>query len=62
VKRHELLAHLRAHGCELLREGSRHSIWWNPATGATAAVPRHVEVANVLARRICQDLGIPAPA
>lgn len=30
VKRSDLVRHLRAQGCELLREGSRHSWWWNP--------------------------------
>lgn len=30
MKRGELLRHLHAHGCELLREGGRHSWWHNP--------------------------------
>jgi hypothetical protein len=38
VKRHELLDHLRRHGCALSREGSRHSIFFNPAAGAKAPV------------------------
>jgi mRNA interferase HicA len=49
------------HGCVLRREGANHSIYRNPATGDTAPVPRHTEVADVLARRICKDLGIPPP-
>jgi mRNA interferase HicA len=59
VKRHELLDHLRRHGCILSREGGRHSIFSNPATGAKAPVPRHAEIDNRLARKICDQLGIP---
>jgi hypothetical protein len=33
----------------------------NPATGAVEAVPRHNEIANVLASKICRNLGIPEP-
>ena len=59
MKRSSLLAHLRRHGCYLKREGRAHSLWTNPATGAVEAVPRHTEVANGLARKICRALGIP---
>jgi hypothetical protein len=31
MKRAELVRHLAAHGCELFREGGRHSIYWNPS-------------------------------
>jgi hypothetical protein len=43
----------------LFREGSRHSIYWNPANRQTSAVPRHSEIVEKLARKICKDLGIP---
>ena len=33
----------------------------DPATGAVEAVPRHVEIADNLARKICRGLGIPDP-
>ncbi len=59
MKREELLRHLRTHGCELLREGARHSWWWNPEQNKRSAVPRHNEVDDNLARKICKDLGIP---
>jgi len=40
-----------------LREGSRHSIF---AFGVyKTEVPRHVEVVDELARKICKDLNIP---
>jgi len=60
VKRHELLDHLHRHGCNLYREGGRHSIFSNPATGMKAPVPRHAEIDNRLARKICDQLGIPS--
>ncbi|MGH9484340.1 MAG: type II toxin-antitoxin system HicA family toxin, partial [Terriglobales bacterium] len=56
MKRSSLLRHLRRFGCVLRREGSAHSLWVNPNNGATSAVPRHVEIADRLARRICQQL------
>lgn len=61
MKRITLLRHLRRHGCSLKREGGSHSLWTNPQNGATEAVPRHVEIANNLARKICRRLGIPDP-
>jgi mRNA interferase HicA len=59
MKRSSLLRHLRSQGCYLKREGRAHSLWTNPKTGAVEAVPRHVEVSNNLARKICRNLSIP---
>jgi mRNA interferase HicA len=59
VKRGDLVRHLREHGCELLREGGRHSWWQNPALNRRSAVPRHNEINDYLARKICKDPGIP---
>ncbi len=61
MKRRDLLAHLTANGCQLLREGARHSWWHGLATGKRSAIPRHTEVNNHLARKICRDLGVPEP-
>lgn len=61
MKRSHLVRHLRRHGCELLREGARHSWWWNPALNKRSAVPRHVEIKDVLARKICKDLAVAEP-
>jgi len=58
MKRRALLKHLKRHGCELLREGSRHSIYWNPANRKTTSVPRHREIVDKLAIKICKDLDI----
>jgi mRNA interferase HicA len=59
MKRGDLLRHLRAAGCLLLREGGRHSWWHNPAQHRRSAVPRHNEIDDLLARKICRDLGVP---
>ncbi|TVQ85121.1 MAG: type II toxin-antitoxin system HicA family toxin [Chromatiaceae bacterium] len=61
MNRSELIRHLRQYGCELAREGSRHSIWGNPKSGQLSAVPRHAEVKEHMARKICKDLDIPQP-
>ncbi len=61
MKRRDLLRHLVAHGCVLLREGSRHTVYYNPKEGVTSAVPRHGEINDYLARKICRDLRIPLP-
>ena len=61
MKREKLLQHLRKFGCVLRREGAGHSLWENPQTGHAEAVPRHTEVANLLARKICRKLAIPDP-
>jgi predicted RNA binding protein YcfA (HicA-like mRNA interferase family) len=58
VKRHELISHLQREGCRLEREGGRHTIYVNPANGAKVPVPRHAEIDNRLARKICQQLTI----
>lgn len=61
MKRRDLVRHLEAHGCYLLREGGSHSVFVNPATNATSAVPRHTEINEFLARKICRDLQVPEP-
>jgi hypothetical protein len=61
MKRRELLRHIEAHGCRLKREGAEHSLYDNPATREMQAVPRHNEVADILARRICRRLSVPDP-
>ena len=59
MKRTELLKHLNEHGCVFLREGGCHSWWSNPALNKRSSVPRHTEIRDHLARKICKDLGIP---
>jgi len=59
MKRQALLRHLRKHGCYLKREGRAHSLWANPRTGEVEAVPRHTEIPNKLAAKICRGLSVP---
>ncbi len=59
MKRNTLLRHLRRNGCYLKREGRSHSLWCNPNTGHVEGVPRHIEIPNKLARKICRSLSIP---
>ncbi|MEW6621421.1 MAG: addiction module toxin, HicA family [bacterium] len=59
MKRESLLRQLRKYGCYRKREGRAHSLWCNPRTGAVEAVPRHMEISNKLAKKICGNLSIP---
>ena len=61
MKRRDLERHLASHGCELLREGAKHSLYVNLVNNLTSAVPRHREINDFLVRKICRDLGIPEP-
>lgn len=61
MKRRELLRHLHNQGCVLIREGGNHSWWGNPSKNKRSAVPRHNEVPDLLARKICKDLDIIKP-
>jgi len=45
----------------LLREGSRHSVFVNQLSRRVSTVPRHREINQYLAHRICRDLGVPDP-
>jgi mRNA interferase HicA len=53
-----LLLFLSEHGYELLREGAEHSIWWNPQTKHRTAIPRHREINDFTAAKICVQLGL----
>lgn len=59
MKRGNLLRYLERCGCKLEREGTRHSIYLNPANGKKTSVPRHTEIDNRLARKICKQLDVP---
>ena len=61
MKRVQLIKHLKKHGCDLLREGKKHSLWGDSNRGTRAAVPRHTEIDDVLAKEICKQLEIPRP-
>jgi mRNA interferase HicA len=61
MKRLDLERHLREHGCEFLRHGGRHDVWFNPVTDSTAALPRPREIKAGTTKAVCRDLGVPVP-
>jgi predicted RNA binding protein YcfA (HicA-like mRNA interferase family) len=61
LKRRDLVQHLETHGCQLLRKGANHSVYVNRAKGKASTVPRHREINDLLARKICRDLEVAAP-
>jgi len=61
VKRRDLIAHLKAHGCRLVREGAKHSWYVSADKRSHSAIPRHREIVEFVARKICRELGVPAP-
>jgi predicted RNA binding protein YcfA (HicA-like mRNA interferase family) len=61
MKRLDLIRHLERHGCELLREGHNHTIYVNRAARKASSVPRHREIIEFTAAKICKDLGVPRP-
>jgi predicted RNA binding protein YcfA (HicA-like mRNA interferase family) len=61
MKRVDLIRHLERNGCELLREGKNHTLYVNRAARKSSSIPRHREVNDFLARKICADLQVPKP-
>jgi len=61
VKRRDLIRHVEEHGCQMLREGGNHTVYINPIARRISTVPRHREINDDLARKICKDLDIPSP-
>ena len=50
MKRRDLLNHLKQQGCQLVREGSEHSIWENPILNRRTSIPRHREIPTFTAK------------
>jgi hypothetical protein len=61
MKRVDLVRHVEAHGCQLLREGANHSVYVNRLARKASTIPRHREINEYLARKICRDLEVPLP-
>ncbi len=62
MKRRELIRHIERFGCVLLREGAKHSRYVNLADPQrSSTIPCHTEIGDLLARKICQQLGVPDP-
>jgi predicted RNA binding protein YcfA (HicA-like mRNA interferase family) len=58
MKRKQFVRQLKKEGCVLLRLGSKHDIFMNPATGKKQPVPRHNEIDDQLAKHIRKYLGL----
>ena len=61
MKRTDLIRHLEAHGCEFLREGGNHTVYVNRRVRKSSSIPRHRDINDLLARKVCRDLEIPPP-
>ncbi|MDY6931851.1 MAG: type II toxin-antitoxin system HicA family toxin [Halobacteriota archaeon] len=61
MKRRRLIRHLEKHSCKFLREGGKHTVYYNPSNLKTSTIPRHNEIVDPLAKKICKDLEIPPP-
>jgi predicted RNA binding protein YcfA (HicA-like mRNA interferase family) len=61
MKRQKLIRHIESCGCTFLREGGNHTIYVNPQNNQVTAIPRHREINDFLAKKICRDLGIVVP-
>jgi hypothetical protein len=57
MKRNQLIKHLRKNDAYLLREGRRHTIFQKGQL--KTQLPRHNEIVDELARKICKDLDVP---
>ena len=56
MKRRDLIRDLEKMGCVLIRHGSKHDWYQNPATKVSQPVPRHNEIKEFLARHILKML------
>ena len=61
MKRRDPVRHLEGHGCTFLREGGNHTIYVNRPKRKVSSVPRHREVLEFTARKICKDLDVSLP-
>ena len=56
MKRKDLIKRLSNAGCVLVRHGTRHDLYKNPATGKKQPIPRHNEIDENLAKHILKEL------
>lgn len=61
MKRRYLVRHLEKHGCVPRREGGSHTVYKNLNSEKMTSIPRHREIKENLAKKICDDLGVPRP-
>jgi len=58
LKRKDLIRYLNKQNCLFLREGANHTVFYNPQNNKVSTIPRHNEIKDFLAKKICKDLGI----
>ena len=59
MKTQELIKELKKAKCQLIRNGSRHDIWYSEITGKQFSVPRHkAEIPVGTANNILKDEGL----
>ena len=58
MKRTALIKYLEKNGCKFIREGRKHTVYFNPSNLKTSTIPRHREINDFLAKKICRDLGV----
>lgn len=58
MKRKDLIKYLLKNDCVFLREGAKHSVFFNPLMKKSSTISRHSEIDDLLARKICRDLGV----
>jgi len=61
MKRRDLIRHLESCGCRFLREGGSYTVYVNRVKAKASSVPRHAEINEFLALKICRDLEVPRP-
>ena len=59
MKRIKLLKHLQEQGCEFYKEGANHTVYINRVANYLSAIPRHSNIDDNLAIKICKDLNVP---
>jgi predicted RNA binding protein YcfA (HicA-like mRNA interferase family) len=62
MKRVDLIRYLEKQGCEFMREGGKHTVDVNRTSRCSTTIPRHREINDFLAKKICRDLQIPPPS
>ena len=61
MKLTDLIRHLEKRGCIFIREGGNHTIYKNSLNGKMTSIPRHRNIKEFLAKKICDDLGVQRP-
>ena len=58
----DLVRHLESHRCELLRDGSKHTLYFFPSNEQTSAVPWHGDVLTNRIANPSSEPGLPIDA